>query len=119
MERIRTIVANHTEWDLYNAFFMQPDVERLCKFLARFTLWKKTLRLPGDIVELGVKKGNGFAQLLKLKEIFAPKSKKKVIGFDLFQEAPCAESVGAGDDGKAMQEFYGICNVDASKASTG
>lgn len=46
-----------------------------------------SLELPGDIVEIGVFKGTGIAQLLKLREIFIPSSNKKVIGFDLFSES--------------------------------
>jgi len=46
-----------------------------------------SLEIPGDIVEVGVFKGTGIAQLLKLREIFIPASNKKVIGFDLFTES--------------------------------
>lgn len=46
-----------------------------------------SLELPGDIVEIGVFKGTGIAQLLKLREIFIPASNKKIIGFDLFSES--------------------------------
>ena len=65
---------------------MMDDVERLRKFLAKNELFKLCIDLPGDIVELGVFKGIGFMQLLKMLEIYSPGTNKKVIGFDLFNE---------------------------------
>ena len=78
MERIRELTSSLNEWDLYNSFFMMNDIERLRKFLAREHLFKMSLELPGDIVEVGVFKGIGVSQLLKLREIFTPASNKKV-----------------------------------------
>ena len=63
------------------------DVERLRKFLVREHFFKMSLNIPGDIVEVGVFKGTGIAQLLKLREIFIPASNKKVVGFDLFSKS--------------------------------
>ena len=84
MESLKTFVDNTNEWDLYNGFFLNNDIERLRKFLVREHFFRMSLELPGDIVEVGVFKGTGIAQLLKLREIFIPASNKKVIGFDLF-----------------------------------
>ena len=84
MENINKLISNYDEWDLYNSFFLCNDIERLRKFLVKVELFKKVLNIPGDIVELGVFKGTGNAQLLKLKEIFIPASQKKLVGFDLF-----------------------------------
>lgn len=35
MESLRNFIDNTNEWDLYNAFFLNQDVERLRKFLVR------------------------------------------------------------------------------------
>lgn len=32
MESLKTFVDNTTEWDLYNGFFLNNDIERLRKF---------------------------------------------------------------------------------------
>ena len=45
-------------WDSYNHLMMSADVERLRKVLAREELFRKTIDIPGDIVECGVFKGS-------------------------------------------------------------
>ena len=87
MDQLKDLINTTTEWDLYNGFFLNEDIERLRKFLVREWFFKMTLELPGDIVEVGVFKGTGIAQMLKLREIFIPATNKKVIGFDLFQHS--------------------------------
>ena len=71
-------------WENYNSFFLNNDLSRLRKILVRYELFKKTLNVPGDIVECGVFKGVGMLQWCKLIEIFLSGSNKKVIGFDTF-----------------------------------
>ena len=87
MDALTNFIDNNNEWDLYNGFFLMNDVERLRKFLVREHFFKMSLNIPGDIVEVGVFKGTGIAQLLKLREIFIPASNKKVVGFDLFSKS--------------------------------
>jgi hypothetical protein len=87
MDTLKKFVDTTSEWDLYNGFFLNNDIERLRKFLVREHFFKMSLELPGDIVEVGVFKGTGIVQLLKLREIFIPASNKKVIGFDLFSQS--------------------------------
>jgi len=50
----------------------------------RYNLFNQTLEIPGDIIECGVFKGTGLFQWLKFLTIFDPDSKKRVVGFDLF-----------------------------------
>ncbi|MBF0196033.1 MAG: class I SAM-dependent methyltransferase, partial [Magnetococcales bacterium] len=71
-------------WDSYNQLLLSHDVDRVRKLLVRYELFKKSLDVPGDIIECGVFKGVGFMYWLKLLTIFAPASRKKVIGFDTF-----------------------------------
>ena len=49
---------------------------------------KKSLKVPGDIVECGVFKGVGLMYWLKLLKIFVYGEDKRVIGFDTFQNFP-------------------------------
>lgn len=69
----------------YDALMLAADTGRIRKMLVRYELFKKTLDVPGDIVECGVFKGAGVAYWLKLLDIFAHGSSKKVVGFDLFE----------------------------------
>lgn len=65
--------------------------------------------IPGDIVELGVFKGTGIAQLLKLREIFIPASNKKVVGFDLFSKS---NEISLKPNDVKLKEYYESSNCD-------
>ena len=53
------------------------------KTLAQIELFKKTISLPGSVVELGVYKGLSFMLFLKLADIYCHgDTLKRVIGFD-------------------------------------
>ena len=79
---------NHKDekiFEYYNGLLLSPDTSRIRKLIVRYELFKKSLNVPGYIVECGVFKGTGIAYWLKLLDIFAHGSGKKVIGFDLFE----------------------------------
>ena len=111
MDSIKQKLENLDIWDLYNSFFMSEDIERIRKFLAREHLFKMSLSVPGDIVEVGVFKGIGISQLIKLKEIFIPSSNKKIIGFDLFSSSSQVQGKLTGND-KELDKYYSQCNVN-------
>jgi hypothetical protein len=111
MEHIKNFILNTNEWDLYNGFFLMNDIERLRKFMVREHFFKMTLDIPGDIVEVGVFKGTGIAQLLKLREIFIPASNKKVIGFDLFSKSFEYKKTLNNIDEK-LDEYYKSSNTN-------
>ena len=69
----------------YNFLIESEDTGRLKKIFARYELFKKTISVPGDIIECGVFKGTGHIYWLKLLKIFDEHSIKKVVGFDTFQ----------------------------------
>ena len=69
----------------YNYLIESEDTGRLKKIFARYEIFKKTISIPGDIVECGVFKGTGHIYWLKLLRIFDEHSIKKVIGFDSFE----------------------------------
>tara|TARA_B100000161_G_C33550587_1_gene415205 strand:+ start:327 stop:1007 length:681 start_codon:yes stop_codon:yes gene_type:complete len=73
-------------WDQYNGLILGPDIERIRKMLVRYDLFRQSLCVPGDIVECGVFKGVGAMYWAKLLAIYAPGSRKRVIGFDTFSE---------------------------------
>jgi hypothetical protein len=105
MDTLKKFVDTTSEWDIYNGFFLHNDIERLRKFLVREHFFKMSLELPGDIVEVGVFKGTGIAQLLKLREIFIPASNKKVIGFDLFSQSNEYKEK-LSENNKNLTEYY-------------
>ena len=72
------------------------------------------LDIPGDIVEVGVFKGTGIAQLLKLREIFIPATNKKVIGFDLFSKSPEYQKT-LNTNNQKLDEYYTNSNVNMGK----
>lgn len=58
----------------------------LSRFLALYELFKQTIELPGDIVDLGVYRGCSFFTWSKLLETFnTTDRRKKVFGFDHFK----------------------------------
>lgn len=75
-------------FEAYNYLIESDDIERLKKIIVRYELFKKSLKIPGDIIECGVFKGTGHIFWLKLLEIFDHNSLKKVIGFDTFSSFP-------------------------------
>jgi len=75
-------------WESYNHLLLSDDISRIRKTLARYELFKKTMNIPGDIVECGVFKGVSFMFWLKCLKIFSENSPKKVIGFDMFSGFP-------------------------------
>jgi hypothetical protein len=113
MDALTNFIDNSNEWDLYNGFFLMNDVERLRKFLVREHFFKMSLNIPGDIVEVGVFKGTGIAQLLKLREIFIPASNKKVVGFDLFSKSSDFQDK-LNDNDKALEHYYSNSNINMS-----
>jgi hypothetical protein len=53
--------------------------------ITRYELYKMILNVPGDIIELGVYKGNSFSWLAHLSVILEPYSiNRRLIGFDTF-----------------------------------
>ena len=112
MEKIDNILKDFNSMEISNAFFLMNDIERMRKFLVKNFLFSKIIELPGDIVELGVFKGTGFLQFIKLLEIYLPASNKKVIGFDLFNSTNFDN-----DSTKQLQNYYQFCDVSISGIS--
>ena len=79
-----TVAPEQALWDAYNSLLLGPDLARLRKLLVRARLFESTLEVPGDIIECGVFKGTGLMLFAKLLEIYAPNSRKRVLGFDIF-----------------------------------
>jgi hypothetical protein len=111
MENLKNFVDNTDVWNLYNGYFFNSDIERLRKFLVREHFFKMSLELPGDIVEVGVFKGTGIVQMLKMREIFIPASNKKIIGFDLFTQSNNYKN-NLNQNNLKLDEYYNNSNVN-------
>ena len=73
-------------WDNYNNLILSGDISRLRKMISRYELFKKTINIPGDIIECGVFKGVSFLFWIKCLKIFSQNSDKKVIGLICLQK---------------------------------
>lgn len=74
-------------WDIENNFFLYSHSTRLDKVISHYEIFKKTLNIPGAIIECGVFKGASLIKFLTFRN-FLKKKKKKVIGFDVFGKFP-------------------------------
>lgn len=99
------------------AYVLRRDVPR---FLAHYELFKKTLELPGCIVELGVFKGASFFTWSNLAETFCSSDRhKKVFGFDHFEGLK--ETQFSENDGKKDESVHKVvggykCTADEVRA---
>ena len=65
-------------------------------------MFKKSIEVPGDIVECGVFKGTSFLLFCKFLKIYDSNSIKKIVGFDTFGKFP---STTLKYEKKSAQEF--------------
>lgn len=70
--------------DYENGFMLTSEPYRLGNILAHYELYKKIIDIPGDVIELGVFKGNSLIQFSTFRELFENELSRKIIGFDIF-----------------------------------
>ena len=63
-------------WNVENIFYQYSDVSRISKLLFHYELYKKIIKLNGDIVECGVFKGSSFIRFLTYTKLFEGKKEK-------------------------------------------
>ena len=83
------------------------EISRIRKLMAHEHLFRKTINVPGNIVEFGVFNGTSLFQFLKFKKILIPNSQKKIIGFDFFDDEII---ITDKQDKKYMTELYNNAN---------
>lgn len=96
------------------AYILRRDLPR---FLAHYELFKKTIDLPGCIVELGVYKGASFFTWTNLLETFCTADRyRKVYGFDHFEGLSFTKEDGKLDESfKKVEESYKATAVEIRK----
>jgi len=75
-------------FDYENGFILTSDNYRLGNIMAHYELYKKITELPGEIIELGVFKGNSLIQFATFRELLENERSRKIIGFDMFGKFP-------------------------------
>lgn len=75
-------------YDYIDQFSLYAGIHTLGNKIFTYELLKKTIGIPGDIVEFGTWKGSNFLFLTKMLSLLEPNSPKKVFGFDNFAGLP-------------------------------
>ena len=90
-----------------NGFYATAEPRRLSKFITHLELFKKTSSLRGEILELGVFKGNSLFRWIKFRDLLENTYSRKIIAFDIFGEFPEANFEG---DKKTRELFVAETN---------
>ena len=69
-------------WNAENIYHLKTDLTRISKLIYHYEIYKKILGIPGDIVELGVFKGNSIVRFATYRSILENNNSRKIIGFD-------------------------------------
>ena len=80
-------------WDVENTFHLYSIPSRIKKIICHYEIFKKTLKVPGSIIECGVFKGNSLIRFLIYRDLITKSSKKSIYGFDAFGKFPKQEIV--------------------------
>lgn len=101
-------------FDHENGFYLSCDVSRIAKFAAHLELFKRTVELPGAIVECGVFKGASLARFATFRQLFGGVHSKPIIAFDVF--GPFPESTYS-DDADARSTFVAEAGSESISVS--
>ena len=92
MERVFEQSAG-TLADRIDGFPKFASRQALAKFLARYEIFQRSLRVNGSIIECGVLHGAGLLTWAKLSSILEPANHtRKIIGFDTFTGFPAVDA---------------------------
>ena len=80
-------MRNKNIWEIENLFYLKSDISRLHKIICHYEIFKLIQKIPGEILEFGVFKGNSLIRFLSFRNLINLK-KKKAIGFDAFGNFP-------------------------------
>jgi len=90
-------------YELIDQFALYAGTQTLGTKIYTYELLKKTLQVPGHIIEFGCWKGANLLFLAKMMSLLQPSSPKKILGFDNFEGLPQAVS----QDGEYANGFIG------------
>ena len=90
-------------FDHENNFYLTASPARTAKMLAHYELFKKSVSLPGAIVECGVFKGASLMRLAVFRNLLETQASRKIIGFDIFGKFP---DTAYEDDKQKLKSFW-------------
>ena len=85
-----------------NGYMATAEPKRFSKFITHLEFFKHTSELRGEIVELGVFKGNSLFRWIKFRDLLENTYSRKIIAFDVFGDFPQTEF----DDDKKTRELF-------------
>ena len=95
-------------WKIENAFHFYSDPSRIKKIICHYEILKKTEKIPGQIVECGVFKGNSLIRFLIFREQMGNNKKKCVYGFDVFGKFPKQPNINDNNFAKNHDKEIGL-----------
>ena len=101
----RAISFEHEKkvWDAENLFYLNAKTSRLSKFIYHYEIYKKILKIPGDVLEFGVFKGASFSRFLSFRKILENQDSRRIVGFDDFG---IFTAKGGNDDRSFAKKFH-------------
>ena len=66
-------------WDYENAFYWFSPKSRIAKHIAHWEIYKKTINIPGEIIEVGVFKGLSLLRWATFREILENSESRKIM----------------------------------------
>lgn len=90
------------KFEYENGYMATADPRRFSKFISHLEFFKRTDELRGEIVELGVFKGNSLFRWIKFRDLLSNTYSRKIIAFDIFGEFPETQFES---DKKEREEF--------------
>ena len=85
-------------WDYENAFYWFSPKSRIAKHIAHWEIYKETINVPGEIIEIGVFKGLSLLRWATFREILENSDSRKIIGFDTFGSFPIYDEISNADN---------------------
>lgn len=82
------------KFEYENGFYATADPSRFSKILTHLEFFKQTSNVRGEIVEIGIFKGNSFFRWIKFRDLLEQTNSRKIIGFDIFGDFPEAKFEG-------------------------
>jgi hypothetical protein len=120
-ETIQLIKENNIDLrDVIENFILFYRRVNFAKFLTHIEIFKKTIGIPGAVVDCGVFKGTSLLTFVKLIEVYCPgDTLKRVIGFDTFKgfpplspkDGPPNESRGKQTGGWNASDFLPVLKI--------
>lgn len=94
-----------------NGFYATANPSRFSKFISHLEFFKQTSTIRGEIVELGIFKGNSFFRWIKFRDLLEQTNSRKIIGFDMFGDFPEANF----EEDKAKRDAF-VAETDGGKS---